>query len=279
VSSPRILKVAVDVPLSREFDYLPATDDSAAPPGSRVLVPFGRRREVGLVLDHSSESTLATSKIRRCISTIDDEPLLSEDDLWLIRFSSDYYHHPIGEVVAAALPAMLRQGKALHQTQTFVAVTDAGESANIETLSKRAPRQAELLELVRDGGGNGLDIDYLTEQIPSWRRAAKPLFEKGLMCRFDAAMEEAEGAAPNPSHPGPEPNEHQRCALDTIRKQEGFGAFVLDGVTGSGKTEVYLRLMQDVLNNGKQVLVLVPEIGLTPQLVSRLSSRLGVAPT
>ena len=279
MSSLLILKVAVGVPLSREFDYLPAADDSAAPPGSRVLVPFGRRREVGVVLDHSSESTLATTKIRRCISTIDTEPLLSEDDLWLIRFSSDYYHHPIGEVVAAALPAMLRQGKALHQTQTFVAVTDAGESADIETLSKRAPRQAELLELLQDAGGNGLDIDYLTEQIPSWRRAAKPLLEKSLVCRFDAAMEEAEGAAPKPSHPGPEPNEHQHRALDTIRKQEGFGAFILDGVTGSGKTEVYLRLMQDVLNNGKQVLVLVPEIGLTPQLVSRLANRLGVAPT
>lgn len=278
MNSPQILKVAVSVPLSREFDYLPANDESPAVVGSRVLVPFGRRQQVGIVLAHASESDQRREKIRRCVATLDDEPLLSADDLWLVRFTSGYYHHPIGEVVAAALPALLRQGKALHPTITFVAITAVGESSDIEALSKRAPRQAELLELLQDAGGNGIDEAALSEQVPGWRRAAKTLFEKAFVCRFDATPEEPESVVDDSRQSGPDLNEHQRHALEAIRRQAGFGAHVLDGVTGSGKTEVYLQLMRDVLDAGKQVLVLVPEIGLTPQLVSRLRSRLGVEP-
>jgi len=279
VTKPDILKVAVNVPLSREFDYLPAREAAAALPGSRVRVPFGRSEHIGMIMGLAQETAVPTAKIRRCIRSLDAEPLLSADDLWLIRFTSDYYHHPLGEVVAAALPALLRQGKALQPTTTVVATTATGESADIEALSKRAPRQAELLELLRAAGGNGIDVDSLNEQLPGWRRAAKSLLEKGLASRFDTTCETARPAIELTRNPGPELNEYQREALKCIRAQTGYGAFVLDGVTGSGKTEVYLQLMQDALDNGRQVLVLVPEIGLTPQLVRRLSSRLGVAPT
>jgi len=276
---PLILKVAVSVPLSRQFDYLPATGAAAADPGCRVLVPFGRRRQVGVVLSHATETDVPAAKIRHCITTLDENPLFSDDDLWLLRFTSEYYHHPIGEVVAAALPAALRQGKMLHSTQTIVAITDAGESADVENLVRRAPRQAELLEVLRDAGGNGLDEGALTDQIPAWRRAGKALFEKGLIHRFSARRDEPESAGACAGQPGPTLNEHQQKALDTIRKPDGFDVFVLDGVTGSGKTEVYLQLMQDIIAAGKQVLVLVPEIGLTPQLVARLQDRLGIVPS
>jgi len=114
VDKPLILKVAINVPLSRQFDYLPAKGASAANPGCRVLVPFGRRRQVGVVLSHASETDVPATKIRHCVATLDESPLFSDDDLWLLRFTSEYYHHPIGEVVAAALPAALRQGKTLH---------------------------------------------------------------------------------------------------------------------------------------------------------------------
>ncbi len=278
MNSSRILKVAVNVPLSREFDYLQAETGIVAAPGSRVLVPFGRRRQVGVVMAHADESDLPTSKVRHAIATLDDTPLLSADDIWLIRFTSSYYHHPIGEVVAAALPALLRQGKALHPILASVAITDAGESADVETLSRRAPRQAELLETLRDAGGNGLDTDTLTELLPNWRRAAKALLQKGLVSHFDAPREEPESVPDTIGQSGPELNTYQCRALDAIRAKPGFGAYVLDGVTGSGKTEVYLRLMQEVLDNDRQILVLVPEIGLTPQLVGRLRTRLGVEP-
>jgi primosomal protein N' (replication factor Y) len=278
VSRPQFLKVAVDVPLSHTFDYRPPAGCAAPPVGCRVLVPFGRRQQVGLVLAHAGTTELAADKVRRCTRTLDDTPLLAADDLWLIRFTSDYYHHPVGEVVATALPALLRQGKALDPLLRLVAVTDAGESADNEALAKRAPRQAELLELLIDAGGNGIDEDALTEQLPNWRRAAKGLFEKGYAQRFEAAAEAPEASAPEAGEAGPELHEDQQRALDAIRSGDGFGVYLLDGVTGSGKTEVYLRLIRDVLERGQQVLILVPEIGLTPQLVTRLSRRLGIAP-
>ena len=274
----QILKVAINVPLSREFDYLPLAGE-CPPPGCRVLVPFGRREQVGLVLAHATDSDVPQARMRHVIETLDDSPILAEEDVKILRITSYYYHHPIGEVVAAALPALLRQGKALHPVLACVAVTDAGESFDIESISKRAPRQAELLEHLRDAGGNGLDVGAMNELMPEWRRVARPLLQKGLIFRFESAMETPEPVVEIAQQPGPEPNEQQRAALNVIRGSAGFGAYVLDGVTGSGKTEVYMHLMQDALDNDRQVLVLVPEIGLTPQLVSRLLSRLGVAPT
>ncbi len=278
MTKPTILKVAVNVPLSRLFDYLPPGGTAAIRPGSRVIVPFGRREKIGVVMAQSKSSELPSGKIRHCLATLDGEPLLSAEDLRLITFTSDYYHHPIGEVVAAALPAMLRQGKPLFPTLTFVAISDAGASVDVEELAKRAPRQAELLESVRDAGGNGIDIDSLAESIPAWRRAAKPLLEKGLIVRFDATENAEPLQCDVAASPGPELNDDQCAAVAMLRKHQGFRAYLLDGVTGSGKTEVYLQVIRDVLAAERQVLILVPEIGLTPQLVSRLRQRLGIEP-
>ena len=279
MADSRILKVAVNVPLSRQFDYLPPAAGPCPEPGARVLVPFGRRREVGLVLAHAASSDLDKGQIRRSQSTIDATALLLDDDLWLIRFTSDYYHHPIGEVVAAALPALLRQGKALHPSATLHGITDTGEAADVEKMASRAPRQAELLTLLADAGGNGLDIDSLNEQMPAWRPAAKALLGKAMIARYTARAEAPDAPPETSGEPGPELNDDQSTALETIRGHDGFAAFLLDGVTGSGKTEVYLQLMLDALGRSEQVLVLVPEIGLTPQLVSRLQQRLGIQPS
>ena len=246
--------------------------------GTRVLVPFGRRRQVGLVMQHSGDSDVDRSRLKRAEMALDDEPLLSDEALWLIRFTSDYYHHPIGEVAAATLPALLRKGKALHPVLEFIAVSGAGENADIETLTTRAPRQAELLQQLVDVGGNGIETDSLTELLPNWRRAAKPLFEKRLITRFDCRADEREFPEPGSPQPGPTLNERQQEAVKSIRAASGFAAFLLDGVTGSGKTEVYLHLIEDTLRDNKQALVLVPEIGLTPQMINRFRSRLGIEP-
>jgi primosomal protein N' (replication factor Y) len=278
VTEPTILKVAVSVPLSRLFDYLPPAGAEPALPGSRVLVPFGRQELVGMVMASGDSSDLPVNKIRRCDAVLDDAPLLSADDLQLITFTSSYYHHPIGEVVAAALPALLRAGKPLLPMLQFVAISAAGAAVDIEALAKRAPRQAELVEHLLDAGDGGVQVDLLTEQLPNWRRAAKGLFEKGLIARFDAQAEADLPDCAIAATPGPTLNSDQQRALDVLRAQTGFGAFLLDGVTGSGKTEVYLSLIREVLDAGQQVLILVPEIGLTPQLVNRLRQRLGVEP-
>jgi primosomal protein N' (replication factor Y) len=286
VSDSPILKVAVNVPLSREFDYLPpqrgqspfAQKGSDPFVGCRVLVPFGRRQQVGMVVGYAGTSDVPAGKLKRCSEMLDDKALLSDADLWLIRFVSDYYHHPIGEVVAAALPSHLRHGKSLYPTIEKVVASNLADQADIESMARRAPKQAELLETLRDAGGDGMDTDLLTEVLPNWRRAAKGLFDKGLISTFEARAKDFDEHIISDSNPGPPLNTDQQNALTAFRSSDRFSTYLLDGVTGSGKTEVYLQRVSDVLQQGKQALLLVPEIGLTPQLVSRLQSRLGVAP-
>ncbi len=270
--------MAVNVPLSRAFDYLPPGDGAVPAVGCRVRVPFGSRQQVGLVVDHAASTDLPRGKIRRCLAALDETPLLGPDDLGLVRFTSDYYHHPIGEVVAAALPALLRQGRELHPVVETVVATDLGHAADIQALSRRAPRQAELLQTVLDAGGNGCEADQLSDLLPTWRRAAGGLFEKGLIERVETRAPEFDETLAPEAQTGPRLNEDQRAAVAALRLHERFHAFLLEGVTGSGKTEVYLQRMRDIVDAGRQVLVLVPEIGLTPQLVSRLRKRLGIEP-
>jgi len=276
--SPAVLKVAVNVPLSRAFDYLPPAAGPMPEPGCRVRVQFGPRQQVGLVLAHASDSMLEPGRIRRCSSVLDEKPLLGARDLKLIRFTGDYYHHPIGEVVAAALPAILRRGKALHPVVEMIMATDLAESTDVEVLAKRAPKQAELLETVRDTGGSGIEAEHLTELLPNWRRVAKAMFEKGLITRTESRAPDFDETIAPDAAPGPTLNDDQQAALGKLREHDNFSAYLLEGVTGSGKTEVYLQRMRDIIDAGKQVLVLVPEIGLTPQLVTRLRERLGIEP-
>jgi primosomal protein N' (replication factor Y) len=278
VSADTILKVAVNVPLSREFDYRPPANEPLPAAGCRVRVPFGRGQQIGMVLAHASESTLPAGKLRAVAAVLDDDPLLSAADLWLIRFTSDYYHHPIGEVVAAALPALLRRGKSLQPTVVTMAISAAGQSADVATIARRAPRQAELLELLIDAGNSGLDTGHLTAVLPTWRRAAKGLLQKGLITKQDVQAEDFDESLPAGAQRELTANEEQQQALAVLRRNDNFGAYLLDGVTGSGKTEVYLQRMRDIIDQGKQVLVLVPEIGLTPQLVRRFRDRLGIEP-
>ena len=271
-------KVAVNVPLSRLFDYRIPAGEPKPVVGARVLVPFGRRQVIGVVIALSAKTDVPAAKIKPLSRVLDKEALLGPNDLWLIRFCSDYYHHPIGEVAAAALPAGLRQGKALHPIVEIIAARTEAETVDVPALAKRAPKQAELLETLLDAGGNGLDTDLLSESLPHWRRAAKGLFDKALIERREQRADDFDEQIGGNPKPGPELNDAQTAALARLRRAEGFHACLLEGVTGSGKTEVYLRRMRDVIDAGKQVLVLVPEIGLTPQLTSRLRERLGLEP-
>ncbi|MGI9202871.1 MAG: primosomal protein N' [Woeseiaceae bacterium] len=271
-----IIRVAINAPLSRLFDYL-APAGARVKPGSRVRVPFGRQAQIGTVLENAASSELPSARLRSVSAVIDHEALLTEDDLWLIRFTADYYHHPIGEVVAAALPAPLRHGKPLENRIRKIALTAVGAEEDLVKLANRAKRQAELLTLIRDG--EDVSFAALDEAMPGWRRVRKSLIEKGLIEEFDTTDDGAfENLAGVDQQKGPQLNADQKSALKAIRSGNGFRATVVDGVTGSGKTEVYLHLIQDEIDAGRQVLVLVPEIGLTPQLVDRFQRRLGFEP-
>jgi len=278
LNGPPILNVAVSVPLSRLFDYRPPPGPREPRVGARVRVPFGRRRVTGVVMSTSAESDVNASKLKAAIETLDETPLLSDDDLWLIRFTSEYYHHPIGEVAAAALPAALRKGQALYPTVDYVIATTAGQDTDVAALAKRAPRQAELLETLIDAGGDGLDADTLTETLPNWRRCVKGLIDNGFVTLSERALQDRPPPGTGMATRGLVLNDPQQQAVDRIVAADGFAAFLLDGVTGSGKTEVYLELIRRALAANQQVLVLVPEIGLTPQLISRFRTRLGFEP-
>jgi primosomal protein N' (replication factor Y) len=202
-TKPLILKVAIPaVPFFQHFEYLAPEDSQNLQAGIRLEVPFGNRSKIAFLIATSIESDYPIEKLKPITRVIDDVPLLKEIDLKLLHWVASYYHHPMGEVMSAAFPVALRQGK----------------EAVIKKLPKISKSKTQTTQLI---------------------------------C-----------------------NEAQQHAIDNISATLGeFNVFVLDGVTGSGKTEVYMQLIQTVLDRNQQVLVLVPEITLTPQLQQRFQAR------
>ncbi|MDX1253209.1 MAG: primosomal protein N' [Gammaproteobacteria bacterium] len=207
-----ILRIAVPSPLYRSFDYLPPPDGdpTALAAGMRVRVPFGRTQTIGLLLDVDTDSRIEGERLKAALEVLDEQPVLPTDTLRLLHWASGYYHHPAGEVFSAALPVLLRQGRAAR-------------------MGKRAKGQGNM---------------------------------------------ESQGQSPD-SRPLLNVSQHEAVTA-VCGALGGFHAFLLDGVTGSGKTEVYLHIIERVLEQGLQALVLAPEIGLTPQLVARFQRRFGV---
>lgn len=272
-SVEHILRVAVDVPRRTLFDYLPPSGTHAGTfrPGLRVRVPFGRGERIGVVMQIGQVGEGAHSAPRRARALLDEAPLWPAALLSVIEWAAAYYHHPIGEVVAAALPASLRRAvQRRPEIPEAYRATDAGKAA-IERLRQRAPRQAELLQaiLAHDGA--------LTPEAPFARDRAARATLKTMVAR--GLIQPAGGNARTPGcarDTPPNLSGAQAAALESItRRLFDFGAFLLDGVTGSGKTEVYLRVIDAVLEAGRQALVLVPEIGLTAQTVRRFQARFG----
>jgi primosomal protein N' (replication factor Y) len=268
-----LLRVALDTPLRRLFDYLPpaGVPVAALPLGARVHLPFGRRQLVGTILEHAAASELPVEKLRRITGLIDAEPLLDASLREFLRWAAEYYHHPVGEVVAAALPRMLRDGAPALAPLTRWTATAAGLAALADGALRRAPRQRQLLQQIAAlQGASSLDV---AASAPTWRSTLRALVTQ----QFVASHEEPlplQDAAPVARDGGLTLGAEQQAAFAAVRTAlGGFASFLLDGVTGSGKTEVYLRIIEEVLARGARALVLVPEIGLTPQLLQRLRER------
>ncbi|HBA35546.1 MAG TPA: primosomal protein N' [Gammaproteobacteria bacterium] len=277
-----ILKVAVPSPLSRTFDYLPplGQPENALLPGSRLSVPFGRGRKVGILLGVESHSDLPLSRLRRADAILDPEPTLPSDLMHLARWASRYYHHPIGEVMSACLPTALRR---LHDTMTgvrpsaqarYYQITEAGHAVNCELL-KRAPLQRKLFNTLKASKA-GCSGEQLAALGTSWRTAVRALIDRGLVVEHvvSTVAPREVGAQVHGRDSQPVLHDEQHTAAETLKRALGcFSVTLLEGVTGSGKTEVYLRLVQACLEQAQQVLILVPEIGLTPQLIERFRKR------
>jgi primosomal protein N' (replication factor Y) (superfamily II helicase) len=261
-----ILKVAMDAPLDTLFDYRSPAAGPPPPPGVRVRAPFGRRRAVGVVMAHAETSALPEERLKTIIEVLDATPLFDPPMLELIGWTARYYHEPPGSVIATALPAVLRQGKPTPQPPARVNARGAAPDA----MRKRAPKQAALLDLLA-AAPRRTDDPALP---PGWRASATRLAARGLV----EIEPEPPAAAWTGALGGPSLNAAQRSAADGIIGDLGrYSARLLFGVTGSGKTEVYLAAAAECLRRGLQVLVLVPEIGLTPQLVERFGTRLAAA--
>jgi len=262
-----LLRVAIPCPLHRLFDYLPPRDGPLPAPGCRVRVPFGRRRDIGVVVTHAQASELPPGRLRRVLSLLEHEPLLPADLLELADWATRYYHHPPGEVWATLLPKLLRQGESPEVVASERwCLTPAGHAAALRGERQRA------LQAALAASPAGLTAAELDAALARWRPSGARLLAQGLASREPELPPLA--VAPATADSGPTVNPEQSAALAAVTGCAGFRVFLLEGVTGSGKTEVYLRAVMHALERGRQSLVLAPEIGLTPQLVERFRSRL-----
>ncbi|MDD9155810.1 primosomal protein N' [Aliivibrio sp. S4TY2] len=267
-----IAHIALPVPLDRTFDYLIKPGQTPAI-GGRVKVPFGRQRLIGVVVKLSNESEFSREKLKGIDAVLDNASLWPPHLYKLLNWGCIYYQYPLGETLANAMPAWLRKGR----EASFAAlkawqITELGKNQDLNKLT-RAPKQAKALNLVRHQSCSHEQM--LEEEITA--ATLKAVVDKGWI--------EEISLAPKPSYwqrnvevtqDKPQLNEEQAIAIATVNANPEFGCYLLDGVTGSGKTEVYLQLLEPILKAGRQALVLVPEIGLTPQTINRFKRRFNV---
>lgn len=273
-----VLRVAVAVPLHRLFDYLPLDhiDATTLPIGIRVRVPFGGQEKVGILVEVTANSELRYASIKQVLEIIDTKPLLSAIDLTLLQWLSTYYHHPLGDVLVSAMPVLLRQGKpARVKAEKFYYLSEAGLNLNPEDLQRARAQQQLIIKL--QNHSLPVSAKQLGEWHKNWRPAMVALVEKNLVEVGDDFQIPTVKASSVATDALPA-NEEQQQAINVVAKSlDGFNAILLEGVTGSGKTEVYMQLISQVIAQGKQVLVLIPEISLTPQLENRFKQRFSVA--
>lgn len=277
----KIVRVGFDVPLDTLFDYR-CDDVSADDIGARVLAPFGKRIAVGIILEIASSSQVAIQNLKSITRILRDVPVFSPADIQLMRFAAEYYHYPLGAVVMSTLPIGLRQvrrqpPKALRPLLHF-ALTDAGASVAIDSLSKRALTQRRLLALFQQK--HALDPDTIRACAPTAIVVLKQLVALGYVSEHVGPILQPPGDG-MPAHAEASSfpalrrlTPDQSAAVATLcAGLSTFKPYLLLGVTGSGKTEVYLRTIEAVLKKGRQALLLVPEISLTPQLEATVCSR------
>ena len=269
-----VLRLAVTSPLRRSFDYLPPLGTSAAElealqPGQRLLVPFGSREVTAYLLSLEDDSELDSSALKNAVEILDQEPLLDPGLMGLGLWAADYYQHAVGEVLSVLYPRNLRHGKP-HRPLGEPAwqLSQRGKGLPPGALA-RSPRQSQALHMLQQQPMVSTR-EFLAQQISG------PILSK----LRDKALVEQCILAPSPAAPKCSGSlalntEQETVMRSLLQAGDGFSCHLLEGVTGSGKTEIYLQLIAACLARGKQALVLIPEIGLTPQTLTRFQQRFG----
>lgn len=269
---PTIAQIALPVPLDKRFDYLIQAHQFPVI-GGRVSVSFGRQTLVGIVTAMVHQSDFPINQLKSIKQVLDVEPIWPDNLYTLLNWCSQFYQYPLGETLSNALPTALRKGKAAEFASLVEwQITETGKNQLMSGLG-RAVKQAKVMHLLENGSITHQQM--IDEDISS--SVLKTLDEKGWIVSTETKpktarwSEELENADEKPKL-----NEEQAIAIATVNSNNNFGCYLLEGVTGSGKTEVYLNLIKPILDTGKQALVLVPEIGLTPQTINRFKRRFNV---
>ncbi len=263
------VEVALDIPMRQTFSYLSGSESIEI--GMRVRVPFGRRQMIGVVTGHGNHSS-GGYKLKPIESVLDQQPIFSKSLIRLIDWIARYYHHPEGEVWRAAMPKILRQGLPLDHgiAEPYYRLEENSRDWAEET--KRAPVQQKIIRCLVKHDRN-ISVRVLRKEVPNARGAVTALLKKHCLSEYSRLPEKLE------SQPKVSPkvlSEEQQQALNTLSlDSKTFSCRVLEGITGSGKTEIYFSLIDQALASGLQSMVMVPEIALTDQLLNRFVARFG----
>ncbi|MGB0895016.1 MAG: primosomal protein N' [Parashewanella sp.] len=269
---PLFVEVALPVPLRRSFTYsVPELLQTQVCVGGRVKVPFGRQQLIGLVVKLVDDCDVPSTKIKPIIELLDQQAILPASLAKLCDWAANYYFVSHGQMLTQALPVALRKGaNTAQETCSEYQLTVTGKALDITTL-KRSPAQKRLIEILAKNPLTQLefnDLQLSKSALKSaiekqWVQQVEQQHQINLDWREQLVLDETPHKL----------NKEQAVAVATLCSQTGYQCSLVEGITGSGKTEVYLALLESILKQGKQALILVPEIGLTPQTIGRFKQR------